>query len=147
MFPHIVTVYTTTTTTDATTMKDVEVHDITVLSGVLLNASKARNVNESGLVNADAVNLYIPLSVDARDGETGVAKKYVGAIEYWRTEDKSGLWTLTTAENCFFVKGEAVHYDLPVQTIKAMYDDVYDVTKIDLFDFSDDMAHLEVGGA
>lgn len=147
MFPHTVTVYVTLNETDPVTMKDVEQHYITVLSGVLLVASKAKNVNESGLEGADAVNLYIPLSVAAVDGETGKAKKYVGSVEWWRTEDKSGLWTLSTSGNCFFVKGEAVHYDLPVQTIKAMYDDVYNVTKIDLLDFGDEMSHLEVGGA
>lgn len=147
MFPHIVTVYVTLHETDLTTMKDVEKHYITVLKGVLLVASKAKNVNESGLEGADAVNLYIPLSVDARDGKTGIAQKYTGSVEWWRTADKGAIWTLSNAGNCFFVKGEHVHPALPVQTIKAMYDDVYNVTKIDLLDFGGDMAHLEVGGA
>ena len=147
MFPHTVTVYVTLHETDLTTMKDVEKHYITVLKGVLLVASKAKNVNESGLEGADAVNLYIPLSVDARDGKTGITQKYTGSVEWWRTADKSALWTLSKTGNCFFVKGEHVHYDLPVQTIKAMYDDVYNVTKIDLLDFGGDMAHLEAGGA
>lgn len=147
MFPHTVTVYVTLHETDLTTMKDVEKHYITVLKGVLLVASKAKNVNESGLEGADAVNLYIPLSVDARDGKTGIAQKYTGSVEWWRTADKGAIWTLSNAGNCFFVKGEHVHPDLPVQTIKAMYDDVYNVTKIDLLDFGGDMAHLEVGGA
>ena len=119
---------------------------ITVLRGVLLDESKASNVSKSGLEGADAVNLYIPANVDAMDGVTGERKRYVGPIEFWRTEDKTGLWTLSVSRNCFFVKGEAIHPDWTVQTIEAAYDSVYDVTKVDYKDYSGDMRHWEVGG-
>lgn len=147
MFPHTVTVYLTTTETDKTTMKDVETHYITVLSGVCLQASNSRNINENGIETADSVSLYIPLSVIGKDGKTGTSKKYVGEKVFWAADDKSNLWTLASGENCFFVKGKVIEYDLPVQTIKATYDDVYDITTINYMDYGDEMAHLEVGGA
>lgn len=148
MFPHTVTVYNVETRERPETgFQKEEIKHITVLKGVFLEASKAYNVRQSGLVGADAVNLYIPLDVEAVDGVTGKPKKYVGPVEFWRADDKSGLWTLSLAKDCIFVKGEAVHPDWTVQTIEAAYDDVYNVTKVDLKDFGGDMAHIEVGGA
>lgn len=147
MFPHTVTVYNVETVESPETgFKPVAINHITVLRGVFLEASKASNVNKSGLEGADAVNLYIPFSTPAVDGVTGAEKRYVGPVEFWRAEDKTGLWTLSVGRNCFFVKGEAVHPGWPVQTIEAAYDDVYDVTKVDMKDFGGDMAHWEVGG-
>lgn len=61
MFPHTVTIYNVSQETDPATFKDVEKTYITVLRGVLLEASKAANVRQSGLEGADAVNLYIPV--------------------------------------------------------------------------------------
>lgn len=147
MFPHTVTLYNTFTDEDQETFKPVTVHYITVLRGVLLDAVKASNVRESGLEGADAVTLYIPLSVDAVDGITGEKKQYIGPVGFWRLEDKAGYWTLSTGDNCLFVKGEAVHPDWSGQTIKAAYDDVYTVRKVDFKDFGGEMSHFEVGGA
>jgi len=147
MFPHTVTIYNVETVESPETgFKPVAINHITVLRGVFLEASKASNVNKSGLEGADAVNLYIPFSTPAVDGVTGAEKRYVGPVEFWRAEDKTGLWTLSVGRNCFFVKGEAVHPDWSVQTIEAAYDDVYDVTKVDMKDFGGDMAHWEAGG-
>ena len=59
MFPHTVTVY--NTETEELSENDFEptlVNHITVLRGVLLDASKGSNVTKSGLEGADAVNLY-----------------------------------------------------------------------------------------
>ena len=135
MFPHVVTVYNTETTElPENDFKPTLFNHITVLRGVLLDASKGSNVAKSGLEGADSVNLYIP------------AKRYIGPIEFWRSDNKSALWTLSVGRNCFFVKGEAVHPDWTVQTIEAAYDDVYDVTKVDFKDFGGDMSHWEVGG-
>ena len=114
---------------------------------MLLDAVKAKNVNESGLQGADSVTLYIPKDVEAVDGVTGAVKSYVGPVEFWRADDQSAIWTLSTSGNTFFVKGEAVHPDWDVQKIEAAYDDVYDVTKVDFKDFGGDMSHWEVGGA
>ena len=123
---------------------------IAVIRGVLLEASKAVNVRESGLEGADAVNLYIPFSAPAVDGVTGAEKRYVGPQEFWRTPDKTGLWTLSTDGNggtTFFIKGEAVEPEKTEQTIETLYDDVYKVTKVDVKDFgSASMRHFEVGG-
>ena len=58
MFPHTVTLYNIS--------EDSEYHitsNITLLQGVLLDASKGVNVRTSGIEGADAVNLYIPLSI------------------------------------------------------------------------------------
>lgn len=151
MFPHTVTVYNVTQETDPNTFKDTQKSYITVLRGVLLEASKAANVRESGLESADAVNLYIPFSAPAVDGVTGAEKQYVGAQEFWRADDKSGLWTLSTDGNggtTFFIKGEVVEPEKTEQMIEMLYDDVYKVTKVDMKDFgSASMRHFEVGGA
>ena len=146
MFPHTVTLYNVSNEELPPTIEPVLTNYITVLRGVLLDESKASNVSKSGLEGADAVNLYIPANVDAMDGVTGERKRYVGPIEFWRTEDKTGLWTLSVSRNCFFVKGEAIHPDWTVQTIEAAYDSVYDVTKVDFKDYGGDMRHWEVGG-
>lgn len=149
--PHTVTIYNVTQETDQTTFKDVQKSYITVLRGVMLQASKAANVRQSGLEGADAVNLYIPFSTPALDGVTGTAKRYVGPQEFWRAVDKSGLWTLSTDGNggtTFFVKGEVVEPEKTEEAIEMLYDDVYKVTKVDMKDFgSADMQHWEVGGS
>lgn len=146
VFPHVVTLYNVVTEEDPSTFEETTVNHITILRGVLLDAVKAKNVNESGLVGADAVNLYIPIDVEAADGVTGEPKQYKGPIEFWRAEDKTGLWTLSTGENTFFVKGEAVHPDWSAQKIDAAYDNVYNVNTVDFKDFGGDMSHWEVGG-
>lgn len=146
MFPHTVTVYNTITEENPSTFEGTPVNHITILRGVFLDASKKTNVNRSGLEGADAVNLYIPFYVEAVDGVTGRKRVYVGPVEFWRAEDKSGLWTLSVSRDSFFVKGEAVHPEWSVQTIEAYYDGVYDITKVDEKNFGDDMAHWEVGG-
>lgn len=152
MFPHTVTIYNVEITTDQATLRDTAVNHITVLTGVLLDASKAVNVRESGLEGADAVNLYIPFSVKAADGVTGKAKQYIGPLEFWQAEDKSEYWTMSVGSartrgvsgSCFLVKGEAVHPELDVQTIEMLYDHVYDITSIDEKDFGG-LRHWEVG--
>jgi hypothetical protein len=104
MFPHVVTVYNTYVETDHSTFEETTVNHITVLRGVLLDASKGSNVTKSGLESADAVNLYIPFSVEALDGVTGIQRRYVGPVEFWKADDKSDLWTLSVARDSFFIK-------------------------------------------
>lgn len=133
--PHTVTVY--SPVEDPVTF-EVTQH-ITVLRGVLLDASKASNVRTSGLEGADAANLYIPFSVDAG------SKTYAEPKEFESASDKSNLWTLRIGD--FFVKGEVTE-DNDFQYINANYDDVYRITKVDKKDFgSEPMRHWEVGGA
>ena len=149
--PHIVTIYNVTQETDQETFHDTQKSYITVIRGVMLQASKAVNVRESGLEGADAVNLYVPFASLAVDGVTGQEKRYVVPQEFWRAADKSGIWTLSTDGNggtTFFVKGEVVEPDKTEQMIEMLYDDVYKVTKVDMKDFgSAAMQHFEVGGA
>lgn len=148
MFPHTVTVYNVSQETDKDTFEDVTRLYATVLKGVLLEASKAVNVRESGLESADAVNLYIPFSVKAVDGVTGKARRYAKPQEYWKAADRSELWTLSVNGNggdTFFVKGEFVTDN---QTEALAHDDCYNVTKVDTKDFgSPDMQHWQVGGS
>lgn len=152
MFPHTITMYNVEIETDKTTMTTTVTNHITILRGVLLDASKAVNVRESGLVGADAVNLYIPFGVAAVDGVTGEAKKYIDPISFWQSDDKSEIWTMSIGGtkthgvngSCFFVKGEAVHPDLAVDALEMMYSHVYDITTIDEKDFGG-LQHWEIG--
>ena len=120
MFPHTVTLYNIS--------EDSEYHitsNITLLQGVLLDASKGVNVRTSGIEGADAVNLYIPFSVSALDG----------------------MRTLEPGNKCFFAKGRILKPGNDFQTINRENDDVYRVTKVDEKDFGGEMSHWEVGGA
>ena len=146
ILPHTVTIYNVETATDKTTYDDQHTNHITVLHGVLLDATKGRNVRESGLEGADAVSLHIPMGIVGVDGVTGDEKRYVGAMEFWRAADKSGIWTLSTDRNTFFVKGEVVEQDKTEEYINLANDGVYTVTKVDEKDFGG-LPHWEVGGA
>lgn len=146
MFPHTVTLYTVVTEEDPSTFEETTTNYITILRGVLLDAVKAKNVNESGLEGADSVALYVPKDVEAVDGVTGEKKQYVGPVEFWKMEDRSGFWTLSVGENSFFVKGEAVHPDWSGQKIDAAYGDVYNINTVDFKDFGGEMSHWEIGG-
>lgn len=146
ILPHTVTIYNVVTETDQTTFDDVTTNYITVLRGVLLDATKGRNVRESGLESADAVTLHIPMGIKAVDGVTGAEKEYVGPIEFWKAADKSGIWTLSPDRNTFFVKGEVVEADKTEEYINLAHDGVYTVTKVDEKDFGG-LQHWEVGGA
>ena len=141
MFVHTVTVY-YTGDEDPVTFETETV--ITVLRGVLLDAAKAVNVRQSGLESADAVDLYIPFGVDARDGVTGEAKTFALPKVFEAASDRSGLWTLST-QRCFFVKGEVVVPGASYQDINSQYDDVYRITSVDCKDFGR-LKHWEVGG-
>ena len=145
--PHTVTIYNSVMETDKTTFEETETLYTTILHGVFLDASKGVNVRESGLEGADAVTLYIPFSVEAVDGTTGNAKKYVGPQEFYNAEDKSELWTLSVKGNSgttFFVKGE---YVVDSAAAALGHDDCYNLTTVDMKDFgSADMQHWECGG-
>lgn len=145
--PHTVTVYNIVRETDLSTLKEVDHIYITILRGVMLQASKGANVRESGLEGADAANLYIPFAVEAVDGKTGAAKTYAKPQEFFKSADRNGLWTLSYNGNggdTVFVKGEFVSDDM---TAVESHDDCYNVTKVDAMDYgSADMQHWEVGG-
>lgn len=136
MFPHTVTVYNTVESEKY----------ITVLCGVFYDARKAANVIQSGLTNADSVNLIIPFSVEAVSGETGEAQTYLPPKEYEPAMDKGKHWTIQTGNTCFFVKGEIVRPALSFQKINEYFDNVHRVTSVDEKDFGS-LKHWAVGGA
>lgn len=146
--PHTVTIYNVVREVDPATLDEEETVYITVLRGVMLQASKGANVRTSGLEGADAADLFIPFDVEAADGKTGVPKQYVGPQAFNAAADKNGLWTLSykgEGGETLFVKGEFVSDNLD---IVKWHDDCYNVTKVDAKDFgSPDMQHFEVGGA
>lgn len=156
MFPHTITLYNITAETDKDTFDDIVTNYITILKGVLVDDSKAVNVRESGLVGADAVNLYIPFDVEAADPFTGAGKRYLPPIEFWRSSEMDRHWTLAVSAKgaqlngyTFFIKGVAlppdgVRPDMVREVVEAMYDDVYNITKIDAKDFGG-LRHWEVG--
>lgn len=153
MFPHTITLYNVAVELDKTTFEDKLVNHITILKGVLVDDSKAHNVRESGLVGADAVNLYIPYEVEAVDGVTGEKKAYAPPIEFWKSDDKDGMWTLSLTSknpeadsNTFFVRGEVVEPDMALSRLELLYDDVYEITKVDNKDFGG-LRHWEVGAS
>lgn len=146
--PHTITVYNSVPEIDPATFEEKTRLYATILRGVMLQASKAVNVRESGLEGADAVNLYIPFTVDAVDGITGKKKTYAEPQAFFNASDKTGLWTLSVNGNgglTFFVKGEFV---TDKEDVAMAQDGCYNVTKVDEKDFgSVDMQHWEVGGA
>lgn len=146
--PHTVTVYNIVRETDPATLDEVTHVYITILRGVMLQASKGANVRQSGLEGADAANLYIPFAVEAVDGKTGAAKTYAKPQEFFKAADRRGLWTLSYNGNggeTVFVKGEFISDNM---TVVRYHDDCYNVTKVDAMDYgSADMRHFEVGGA
>lgn len=153
MFPHTVTLYNVRKEFDKATYKGENTNHITILRGVLLDASKAVNVRSSGLEGADAVNLYIPFNVEAiSPSEIGEErpqiKQYIGPKEYWAlpVEEVENYWTLQATENTFFIKGVAVEAaNASRQLIEGKYESVYSITKIDEKDFGS-LQHWEVGG-
>lgn len=156
MFPHTVTIYNVSVETDKTTFQSATTNHITVLRGVLLDKTKAANVRESGLEGADAATLYIPFGVEAVDGVTGKPKKYIPPIGFWKSEDKSGTWTLAISKGSvpgdgytFVVQGialppEGVKPEMVAEVVEANYDNVYHISKVDTKDFGG-LAHFEVG--
>lgn len=145
--PHTVTVYNSVKETDLTTFEEVTRLYVTILRGVMLQASKGVNVRESGLEGADAVNLYIPFGVEAVDGTTGEPKTYTGPQAFYNAADKSGLWTLSVngdGGTTFFVKGEFI---TDKEDVALSQDNCWNLTKVDAMDFgSKDMQHWECGG-
>lgn len=144
--PHVVTLYNVTENPETLEVN----YNITVLLGVFLDRSQARNIEKSGLRDADSATLFIPFSVKAVDGESGEEKQYIGPKAYRALADTTGYWTLeaggvSSGVDCFFAKGILISRDGYSQ-IREYNDDVYDVTTVDTRDFgSEDMQHWQVG--
>ena len=140
--PHTLTLY---NTEENSVTYETESY-ITVLEGVFWDAALAANTRATGLENADALNLFIPFSVKAYDGETGEPKSFLPEKEFAVAANKNAFWTLSTS-NCFVVKGVAVLPGKSFQEVNKAFGDVHRVTKVDIKDFgSENMWHWEVGG-
>lgn len=147
MFPHTVTLYTLETVADPSTLEDTTTAHITVLRGVLLDASKGEAVSTQGYDGADVTTLYIPFAAEAADGLTGAPKQYAPPAYFWQAEDKSGLWTLAGEGKSFFIKGEVVDIDHPPDELEWRHpDSTYIVKTVHARDYgTEDMHHWEVG--
>ena len=125
-------------------------YNVTILDGVFLDVSKGTNVAKTGSDNADAARLFIPFSVEAKNGLTGAVQTYVRPKVYENAEDKSGLWTLRTSGStspsaCFFAIGKIVK-QAGYQEINRICDDVFRISSVDVRDFgSPEMHHWMVG--
>lgn len=140
MFPHTITLY-----YEAEDPVSFEYFTtITVLKGVLFDATRGSNLRKMGLDNADAVTVYIPHGIEAVDGISLLNKRYVEPKEYEIASDKGELWTIDE-KSSFFVKGEVVEANADFQQLNVGFDNVYRVTKVDNKDFGG-LKHFEVGG-
>lgn len=109
----------------------------TQLDGVMWDNSKARNVNTSGIANADALNLIIPFDVTVIEG-----KEYKEPKE-WKSKPENS-WTIQTGD--IIVKGFVDDVILKHSDLEKKYDEVYVVNTIDAKIFgSKNMWHWEVG--
>lgn len=145
--PHTVTIY----NSYQNPLTLLQEENATILEGVFLDSAQATGIEKTGLSDADSVTLFIPFKVAARDGTTGNAKQYISPKAYYALSDKSGYWTIdtggkTSGVGCYFVKGTVISTE-GYSAVRKQYDDVYDVTTVDVRDFgSEDMRHFQVGG-
>ena len=145
--PHTVTLY--------TLIEDEETADvsynITILKGVMLQASTSTGITAKGASEADNVRLFIPFDCHAYGAETRQYKRFVKPKEFISLDDKTGVWTLITGgessqADCFFIKGEVIDTN-GYKYIREHYDDVYDVAGVNIYDYgSKGMQHFEVTG-
>lgn len=158
MFPHTITLYNVETAADPVSCEDKFINHITLLKSVLVDESKATTVRlslssrTSSLLADDNVTLYIPFSVTAADPLSGERKSFLPAADFWRTEDKSALWTLSAgllklpsaSGCCFFIRGEAVHPDLDRNQLENLCaGNVFSVSSVSVRDFGG-LRHWEV---
>jgi hypothetical protein len=101
---------------------------------------KAANVIKSGLIAADSVAIYIPLSVSAN---------YVKPKAWLALTTKTGKWTLQIGD--FIVKGlvaDEIAGSFTISSLKAKYDDVVKITSVDTMDQgSASMRHFQCGAS
>lgn len=149
MFPHVVTIFNAWEDEDLQPRVNVTILGTEEEGGVLLDISKGTNIAKTGLINADEATLYIPFNAAARATD-GTARRFVSPREYYRAEDKNGLWTLdeggqSNSTATYFAKGE-IREALTYKEARQTLDHVYDVTAVDIRDFGGDMQHWQVSG-
>jgi hypothetical protein len=101
---------------------------------------KSANVLKSGLLEADSVAVYIPLSI---------AVNYLKPKAWQALTTKTGKWTLQVGD--FLVKGlvlDEISASFTLTALKAKYDDVVKITSVDTMDVgSRSMRHFQCGAS
>jgi hypothetical protein len=101
---------------------------------------KSANVLKSGLLEADSVAVYIPLSI---------AGNYLKPKAWQALTTKTGKWTLKVGD--FLVKGlvlDEISASFTLTALKAKYDDVVKITSVDTMDVgSRSMRHFQCGAS
>ena len=144
-FPHTVTLYNTRSVLDRADYQETTICSVTVLRGVLLDATGAVNVTAGNRSGDGASRLYVPCGAEAADGVTGEPREYADPAAWARMEDVSGVWTADTSGGTFFIKGEVVEPGKSFQELHREYDGVYAVTRVDKRDFGG-LKHFMIGG-
>jgi hypothetical protein len=114
------------------------------LGAVLWEDSRAANIVDTGLANADRVNIFIWFCADAQ-GKQYISPKRFAALP---PDQAAEYWTLQTGEDRV-IKGVAEE-EIPPYTINDVvkrYDDIVTVSSVDRLDYgSAHTRHWEVGG-
>ncbi len=126
MFPHTITLYNKYESDDYESG-----FQRTVLDGVLFIASKGTNADTTGIKDADAVKITIPM-----EGRTG----YLSPISW--DADRTNHWTMR--EGDIVIKGTVTDENPTLQSLKATYNDVYQITTVDTFDIGG-LQHWKAG--
>ncbi len=115
-----------------------EAYQRTVLVAVEWENRKAANVVRSGLLEADAVAVYVPFNLGTN---------YLKPVAWQALISKTGKWTLQVGD--YIVKGLVLSDISSVFTIsdlKQAYNDVVRITSVDTFDLgSSRMNHWQIG--
>ena len=125
------------------------VYQETVIPGVFLDTTHSALAAALGASNADSVDLYIPMNINAHSA-AGSPRSYVSPKVFRAAADKTPYWTLESADGnsaspCFFVRGEV--QGMSYKNARKTYDDVFNVTRVLTRDFgSPAMHHWQVGG-
>ena len=129
--------------------KATDAPNMTYLSGVFVDQVTATGLNDQGLVNADTVKLYIPLTAAAVNALTGKAQHYLKPKLYRSKADKTPFWTLDPGagqSSCFFALGTLTE-QAKYQTINSKYDGVFRVSSVAVKRYGSTVAtYLEVSG-
>lgn len=109
----------------------------TVLENVRLQITKGANVTTSGLDTADTAKLFVK--------KTGIPKEYRKPLQWQSEEEKEKYFTFAEGSD-FFVEGDTSESQITddfFATMKAIYDDCYLISNVDVYDL---IPHWEVGG-
>lgn len=108
----------------------------TVFENVEFQKNQGANITNTGLNTADKAKLFIKAS--------NIPKAYLKPKEWQKSSDKSQSFTLTPNDNDFFVVGNIVIAGKDYEDMNKLYDDVYKITTVDIYD--EVIPHFEVGG-